>query len=109
MSDNNGGMSGILTFLAGVITGSVVTTIILTQEEKFQVKEKILEATDDMSSKVKEASENAKKKVNEVIEFSKQKLEEQKSIWAEAIDAGKEAIRKERELLRSEKSSGIDN
>ena len=109
MSDNNGGMSGIFTFLAGVITGSVVTTLILTQEEKFKVKEKFLETADEMNSKIKEASENAKKKVNEVIEFSKQKLEEQKSIWGEAIDAGKEAIRKERELLKSEKVSELDN
>ena len=97
MGDKGGG--GFLTFIAGVLTGAFFASLIISQDEKDAVKERVTDTTDSMTEKVKEASDTVRQKVDEVVEFSKQKLDEQKSIWQDAIEAGKDAIKRERELL----------
>jgi len=99
--ENKGG-GGFLTFVVGVLTGAFFASLIISQEEKDVVKERMTDTTDAMTEKVKEASDTMRQKVDEVVEFSKQKLDEQKSIWADAIEAGKDAIKKERELLNKD-------
>ncbi len=107
--ENKGGGSGFLTFLMGVLTGAFLTSFIISQDEKDDVKERITDTTDAMAEKVKRASDSVQQKVDEVVEFSRQKLDEQKSIWQDAIDAGKEAIKKEKDLLDKTEDSGSDS
>ena len=102
--ENKGG-GGFLTFIMGVLTGAFFASLIISQDEKDVVKERVTGTTDAMAKKVKEASDSVLEKVDEVVEFSKKKLDEQKSIWADAIEAGKDAIKKEKELLNKERES----
>lgn len=109
MGNKGGGGLGFITFLMGVLTGAFFASLIISQDEKDAVKERVAGATDAMAEKVKEASDTVKQKVDEVVEFSKKKLDEQKSIWADAIEAGKDAIKRERELLNKERESEEDS
>jgi len=54
-------------------------------------------------------TETAKTKIGKVKELGKERLQEQKSIWAEAIEAGKEAIKKEKEFFtkKGEKEEAV--
>lgn len=104
MADERGFSPGAvgLAFLSGALVGAAVALLLAPksgQESREQLRRYARRAEDNLRELAGKAGESLDKAVEKGCEF----LEEKKSVLAEAFEAGREAMRRERERLSSEK------
>lgn len=68
-----------------------------------QVKEKVTPLADEMRKRVEQTMGEVRKRVEESLEEGREFVDRQKAIVAAAVDAGKEAVQRERQRLTGEK------
>jgi len=115
MSDNESGTNlatVVVSFLAGAAIGSGLALLFAPKtgrEMRDQIKEltedavdKIKDYAQDAQEKVKDYARDAQEKVKATYESGKEVVLEKKSIISSAIDAGKEAMEKEKQRLQEE-------
>lgn len=99
--DNNNISTGtvLLSFFAGAAVGAGVA-LLLAPKTGEELRGKIKELADDAVDKIKDYASEAQDKIKSSIEDGKEMLLEKKSIIASAIEAGKEAMEREKEKLK---------
>lgn len=102
MSNEQGVGAGavLLSFLAGAAIGAGAA-LLLAPKTGEEMREKIADLADDAVDSIKEHARQAQQKIADAFTESKETLKQQKSILASAIEAGKEAMDREREKLRN--------
>lgn len=68
-----------------------------------EVKEKVTPLADEMRKKVEQTVGEMRKRVEETLEEGREFVDRQKTILSSAIEAGKEAVQRERQRLTGEK------
>ncbi len=99
MADEERGISAgtvLLSFMAGAAVGAGMALLYAPKSGK-EMRETIADLTEDAVDKIKEYAKDAQDKIKTVIEDGKETIVEKKSILASAIEAGKEAMQKEKE------------
>ena len=99
MSDEEKGISAgtvMVSFLAGAALGAGLALLYAPKSGK-EMRETIADLTDDAVDKIKEYAKDAQDKIKTAIEDGKETIVEKKSILAAAIDAGREAMHREKE------------
>lgn len=102
MADNdNGAGVGVvlLSFLAGAAVGAGVALLVAPKSGE-ELRGKIKNLADDAIDKIKEYTSEAQEKIKSTIEDGKGLINEKKSILSSAIEAGKEAMEREKERLK---------
>jgi gas vesicle protein len=101
MSDNdNGAGAVILSFLAGAAVGAGVALLVAPKTGE-EIRGRIKGLADDAIDKIKEYTSEAQEKIKTTLEDSKDMINEKKSILTSALEAGKEAIEREKERMKS--------
>ena len=106
MSDKDRGSSlatVAVSFLAGAAIGSGLALLFAPKTGR-EVREQIKDLTEDAVDKIKEYAKEAQEKIKSTYECGKDVVMEKKSIISSAIEAGKEAIEKEKERLNEQKA-----
>ncbi len=101
MSDEEKGISAgtvMVSFLAGASLGAGLALLYAPKSGK-EMRETIADLTDDAVDKIKEYAKEAQDKIKSTIEDGKETIVEKKSILASAIEAGREAMHKEKERV----------
>ncbi|MSM41152.1 MAG: YtxH domain-containing protein [Geobacter sp.] len=100
-NNDNGSSTGavLLSFLAGAAVGAGVALLVAPKSGK-EIRAKITGLTEDAVDKIKEYVSEAQDKIKTTLEDGKEILQEKKSILASAIEAGKEAMDREREKYK---------
>lgn len=88
-----------LTFIAGAAVGAGLALLYAPKAGK-ELRENIKDVTEEALDKIKEYASEAQEKIKTTIDDGKELLKEKKSILSSAIEAGKEAIEKEKEKYR---------
>jgi gas vesicle protein len=98
MSDERGISAGtvLVSFVAGAAVGAGLALLYAPKSGK-EMRETITDLTEDAVDKIKEYARDAQDKIKTIIEEGKEVIVEKKSILASAIEAGKEAMQKEKE------------
>lgn len=98
MSDEKGICAGtvLVSFVAGAAVGAGLALLYAPKSGK-EMRETIADLTEDAVDKIKEYAKDAQDKIKTVIEEGKEVVVEKKSILASALEAGKEAMQKEKE------------
>lgn len=100
MADNdNSAGAVILSFLAGAAVGAGVALLVSPKSGE-ELRGKIKGLADDAIDKIKEYTSEAQQKIKTTIEDGKDIINEKKNIFSSAIEAGKEAIEREKERLK---------
>lgn len=102
MSSNDNGVSAgtvFLSFLAGAAVGAGIALLVSPKTGK-EIRERIAGLTEDAVDKIKEYVSEAQDKIKTSLEDGKEVLMEKKSILASALEAGKEAMERERDKYR---------
>ncbi len=102
MSDDERGVSAgtvFLSFLAGAAVGAGVA-LLLAPKTGEELREKIKDLADDAVDKIKEYASEAQDKIRTSYEDGKEVILEKKSIITSAIEAGKEAMEREKEKYK---------
>ena len=102
MADNDNGLNAgtvLLSFVAGAAFGAGLG-LLLAPKSGREMRENILDFTDDALDKIKSYTREAQDKIKSTIEEGKDIVVEKKSIISSAIEAGKDAMDRERERLR---------
>ena len=89
----------LLSFLAGAAVGAGVALLVAPKTGE-EIRCKIKGLADDAIDKIKEYTTEAQEKIKSTIDDGKDIILEKKSIITTAIEAGKEAMEKERERLK---------
>ena len=105
MAGENRGFSGsavALSFILGGVVGAAMA-ILYAPWEGTQTRGKLKDLTDEMKEKSGHLSEDWKEKAASFIEKGKEFVEQKRGILSTAFDAGREAMKKEKEdLLKTE-------
>lgn len=104
MSNEDRGASAgsvIVSFLAGAAIGSGLALLFAPKSGR-ELREQIKDLTDDAVDKIKEYSADAQERIRTTMEEGKDMLREKKSLLTSAIEAGREAMGKERERMCGE-------
>ncbi|OHB25387.1 MAG: hypothetical protein A2X79_07495 [Desulfuromonadaceae bacterium GWB2_53_15] len=103
MSDEKGISAGtvLVSFVAGAAVGAGLALLYAPKSGK-EMRETIADLTEDAVDKIKEYAKDAQDKIKTVIEEGRETVVEKKSILASAIEAGKEAMQKEKERLSAQ-------
>ena len=88
-----------LSFLAGAAVGAGLALLYAPKTGK-ELRAKIGDLTDDALGKIKCYANEAQEKIKSTIEEGKEVIKEKKSILGSAIEAGKEAMEREKEKYR---------
>ena len=96
--NESGSLGMFFAFLAGGLIGAAVG-LLLAPESGEETRKKVIDSTENLREKFRDITETAKTKIDKVKDLGKERLQEQKSIWAEAIEAGKDAIKKEKDFF----------
>ncbi len=107
MSDEERGTSVgtiLISFLAGAAVGSGLALLFAPKSGK-EMREQIRNLTDDAVDRIREYSRDAQEKIKCAYEDGKEIVKEKKSIISSAIEAGKEAMERERERFSEEHKS----
>ena len=96
--NESGSLGMFFAFLAGGLIGAAVG-LLLAPAPGEETRKKVIDSTENLRGKLRYYTETAKTKIDKVKDLGKERLQEQKSIWAEAIEAGKEAFKKEKEVF----------
>lgn len=100
-NDNGAGVGAVLlSFLAGAAVGAGVALLVAPKTGE-EVRGRIKGLADDAIDKIKEYTSDAQEKIKTTIEDGKEMINEKKSILTSAIEAGKEAIEREKERLKT--------
>lgn len=102
MSDDEKGISAgtvFLSFLAGAAVGAGVALLVAPKTGE-ELRGKIKDLADDAVDKIKEYASEAQDKIRSSYEDSKDLVMEKKSIITSAIEAGKEAMEREKEKFK---------
>jgi gas vesicle protein len=99
MADDDKGVNAstvFLSFLAGAAVGAGLALLVAPKTGK-ELREKISGLTDDAVSKIKDYASEAQSKLTATIEDGKELYKDKKSIISSAIEAGKDAMEREKE------------
>ncbi|MDD3295225.1 MAG: YtxH domain-containing protein [Geobacteraceae bacterium] len=96
--------SVVVSFLAGAAIGSGLALLFAPKTGR-EVREQIKDLTDDAVDRIKEYAKEAQDKIKSTYECSREAVMEKKTIISSAIEAGKEAIEKEKERLNEQHKS----
>jgi gas vesicle protein len=104
-NDEHGTCAGtvFLSFLAGAAVGAVLSLLYAPKTGK-ELRENIGELTDDAVDKIKTYTTEAQEKIKSTIENSKDLIKEKKAILTSAIEAGKEAMEREKDKYRDKEA-----
>jgi len=104
-NDEQGGSAGtvFLSFLAGAAVSAGLALLYAPKTGR-ELREKITEMTDDAVGKIKDYTSEAQEKLKSTIEESKEVIMEKKSIITSAIEAGKEAMEREKERYKEKEA-----
>jgi gas vesicle protein len=106
MADDRGSSASVLlAFLSGAALGAVAALLLAPQagrESREQLRGYARRAEDGL----RDLAGRAGGAFEEVVDQGKEFVESKKSVLREAFDAGREAMRRERERLRSQEQSG---
>ncbi len=104
-NDEQGSSAGtvFLSFLAGAAVGAGLALLYAPKTGK-ELREKISDLTEDAVGKIKEYASEAQEKIKTTIEDGKDVYKEKKSIITSAIEAGKEAMEREKEKYREKEA-----
>ena len=92
-----------LSFLAGAAVGAGLALLYAPKTGR-ELREKIGELTDDAVGKIKTYANEAQDKIKSTIEDGKEVIREKKSILTTAIEAGKEAMEREKEKFKDKEA-----
>ena len=92
-----------LSFLAGAAVGAGLALLYAPKTGR-ELREKIGELTDDAVGKIKNYANEAQEKIKSTIEDGKEVIREKKSILTTAIEAGKEAMEREKEKYKDKEA-----
>lgn len=101
MSEGNRSFAGsalALSFILGGVVGATLA-ILYAPWEGTQTRGKLKDLTEDMKEKSGQLSEEWKEKAATFIEKGKEFVEQKKGMLSSTFDAGKEAMRKEKEEI----------
>lgn len=103
MSDERGISAGtvLVSFVAGAAVGAGLALLYAPKSGR-EMRETIADLTEDAVDKIKEYAKDAQDKLKTVIEEGRETVVEKKSILASAIEAGKEAMQKEKERFSAQ-------
>lgn len=102
MADNDNGVGAgtiILSFLAGAAVGAGVALLVAPKTGE-ELRDRIRNMADDAIDKIKDYTTEAQDKIKSTLEDGKDLINEKKTIISSAIEAGKEAMDRERERLK---------
>lgn len=101
MSDEQGVSAGtvLVSFVAGAAIGAGLALLYAPKSGR-EMRENIVDLTEDAVDKIKEYAKEAQEKIKTAIEDGKETIIEKKSILASAIEAGREAMQKERDTVQ---------
>lgn len=102
MSEERGysGSAIALGFILGGALGASLA-MLFTPESGRRTRERLRDLAADVRDKTIDVSDELRDKAEDVLERSREVLEEKKSILSAAVQAGKEAIQRERDRLSS--------
>lgn len=107
MADDDRGTSVgtiLISFLAGAALGSGLALLFAPKSGR-EMREQIKDLTDDAVDKIREYARDAQDKIKSTYEDGKELVKEKKSIISSAIEAGKEAMGREKEKFSEEHKS----
>lgn len=93
-----------VSFLAGAAIGSGLALLFAPKTGR-EVRDQIRDMTDDAVDRIKDYAKDAQDKLRETYECGKEVVMEKKSIITSAIEAGKEAMEKEKQRISEEHQS----
>lgn len=104
-NDEHGTCAGtvFLSFLAGAALGAGLSLLYAPKTGK-ELREKVGDLTDDAVDKIKTYATEAQEKIKTTIEDSKEVIKEKKAILTSAIEAGKEAMEREKDKYREKEA-----
>jgi gas vesicle protein len=85
----------LVSFVAGAAIGAGLALLYAPKSGR-EMRESIVDLTEDAVDKIKEYAKEAQEKIKSAVEDGKETFGEKKSILASAIEAGREAMQKER-------------
>ena len=88
-----------LSFIAGAAVGAGLGLLLAPKTGK-EMRESIMDVTDEALDKIKGITKEAQDKIKDTYEETKDLFSEKKSIITSAIEAGKEAMDREREKFK---------
>ncbi len=102
MSEERGysGAAVALGFILGGVLGSCLT-MLFAPESGRRTRERLRDLAADMRDKTVDVSEDLRDKAEDALERGREVFEEKKTILSAAVQAGKEAIQRERDRLSS--------
>lgn len=97
MSEEKGICAGtvLVSFVAGAAIGAGLA-LLYAPKSGSEMRETIADFTEDAVDKIKEYTKEAQEKIKTAIDDGKETIIEKKSILASAIEAGREAMTKEK-------------
>lgn len=97
MSDEKGINTGtvLVSFVAGAAIGAGLA-LLYAPKSGSELRESLADFTEDAVDKIKEYTKEAQDKIKTALEDGKETLVEKKSILASAIEAGREAMNREK-------------
>jgi gas vesicle protein len=100
MSEEKGICAGtvMVSFVAGAAIGAGLA-LLYAPKSGSEMRETITDFAEDAVDKIKEYTKEAQEKIKSAIEDGKDTIVEKKSILASAIEAGREAMNKEKERI----------
>lgn len=101
MAQDDNGVSAstvLVSFLAGAALGAGLA-LLYAPKSGNAMRDQIGDLADDAVDKIKEYAREAQDKIKATFEEGKETIKEKKSILSSAIEAGREAIQKEKEKL----------
>lgn len=100
MSEEKGICAGtvLVSFVAGAAIGAGLALLYAPKSGQ-EMRETIADFAEDAVDKIKEYTKEAQQKIKTAIEDGKETIIEKKSILASAIEAGREAMNKEKERV----------
>lgn len=102
MSDEERGVGAgtvFLSFLAGAVVGAGLALLYAPKTGE-ELRGQITDLADDAIDKIKEITRDAQDKIVSTFEEGKETIMEKKTILSSALQAGKEAMERERERIK---------
>lgn len=98
MSEENGIPAGtvLVSFMAGAAIGAGLA-LLFAPKSGSEMRETIADFAEDAVDRIKEYSKEAQEKIKTALEEGKETFSEKKTILTSAIEAGREAMQKEKE------------
>jgi gas vesicle protein len=94
----------LISFLAGAAVGSGLALLFAPKSGR-EMREQIKDLTDDAVGRIREYAKDAQEKIKSTYEEGRELVKEKKTIISSAIEAGKEAMEREREKFSEEHKS----